>query len=358
MPPYPLRRSTDARSDPADRHAAPPRPAAAGGRSPAHAPPVAAGIGAETRSPSQAVALRRRAASRRCVLAAFLGWYLAVGRYTATPSVVGLSKAAPGDQRARQGGPQRAVLPSGLQRRASTRASSPRSTPGQARPAQGRHSHAAPVAGPERTHVPNVRNKTVDDATAAVERAQLTMRAAPRTCTTTRSTRASSSGPTPRRARSQPAHRRDARRQPGSAADHHAGRDDEAGGPGDVDPAGARAQSETTKANFSDKVPEDTVIASTPAAGFDAHKGDTVTLVVSKGPQLYPVPDVRGMKVDDAVKKHSGRRVQGQRRPVPGRPGPGVPQSPGPQDGSSRRRDDRARTTTTRSSLRTTCARM
>ena len=53
---------------------------------------------------------------------------------------------------------------------------------------------------------------------------------------------------------------------------------------------------------FSDTVTKDTVIAQTPANGR-VPKGSTVTLRVSKGPELIRVPEVRGERFEDAKRK-------------------------------------------------------
>jgi eukaryotic-like serine/threonine-protein kinase len=52
---------------------------------------------------------------------------------------------------------------------------------------------------------------------------------------------------------------------------------------------------------FSDTVPTGQVLASNPPPGTSSFAGATVTLVVSKGPQLYQVPDVTGKKIQDAI---------------------------------------------------------
>ncbi|GAA3820383.1 Stk1 family PASTA domain-containing Ser/Thr kinase [Cellulomonas soli] len=57
----------------------------------------------------------------------------------------------------------------------------------------------------------------------------------------------------------------------------------------------------TTEA-FSDTVAADVVISQDPAAGATVHRGDTVNLVVSKGPELFEVPDVMRQGVDAATK--------------------------------------------------------
>ena len=52
---------------------------------------------------------------------------------------------------------------------------------------------------------------------------------------------------------------------------------------------------------FSDTVPKDQVIGTSPAAGASAARGATVTVNVSKGPDMVPVPDVTGKSVQDAT---------------------------------------------------------
>jgi serine/threonine-protein kinase len=52
---------------------------------------------------------------------------------------------------------------------------------------------------------------------------------------------------------------------------------------------------------FDDEVPAGTVISQNPAGG-KADKGSTVTLVVSKGPDVVEVPDVVGKKPDEAAR--------------------------------------------------------
>ncbi|MCU1487439.1 MAG: protein kinase family protein with domain [Actinomycetia bacterium] len=52
---------------------------------------------------------------------------------------------------------------------------------------------------------------------------------------------------------------------------------------------------------FSDTVDKGLVIGTTPAAGQQVPKGRTVTIVVSKGPQLFEVPNVLGQRYSQAV---------------------------------------------------------
>ncbi len=54
--------------------------------------------------------------------------------------------------------------------------------------------------------------------------------------------------------------------------------------------------------DFSADVPEGQVMGQTPQAGSTAHKGDTVNVVVSKGPPYAPVPDVYGKSTEEATR--------------------------------------------------------
>ncbi|NEG95829.1 PASTA domain-containing protein [Bifidobacterium sp. SMB2] len=58
----------------------------------------------------------------------------------------------------------------------------------------------------------------------------------------------------------------------------------------------------TTSETYSDTVAAGKVISSSVRAGTQLHWGDSVSLVVSKGPQMVTVPDVRGKSQDEATK--------------------------------------------------------
>ena len=51
---------------------------------------------------------------------------------------------------------------------------------------------------------------------------------------------------------------------------------------------------------FSETVAKGSVIRSTPASGANLYKGDSVELIVSKGPEMVQVPRVIDMKSDAA----------------------------------------------------------
>ncbi|MGN6474633.1 MAG: Stk1 family PASTA domain-containing Ser/Thr kinase [Mycobacteriales bacterium] len=59
---------------------------------------------------------------------------------------------------------------------------------------------------------------------------------------------------------------------------------------------------------FNSSVPNGQAITTHPGEGHAAHEGDSVTLVVSKGPHLYPVPNVVGMPLGQAIQAivHAG----------------------------------------------------
>ena len=85
---------------------------------------------------------------------------------------------------------------------------------------------------------------------------------------------------------------------------------------------GALGLQVTTTETFSDKVKSGIVISSSPGPGTTVSKGATVNLVVSKGRQLFPVPDVTGMKIDRAIQviERAGFRAD-PRQAYPGGPG-------------------------------------
>jgi len=56
----------------------------------------------------------------------------------------------------------------------------------------------------------------------------------------------------------------------------------------------------STSSTFDEVAPEGTVVGSSPAVGDQVHKNGSVNLVVSGGPELFGVPDVRGEDLDRA----------------------------------------------------------
>lgn len=51
---------------------------------------------------------------------------------------------------------------------------------------------------------------------------------------------------------------------------------------------------------FSESIPPQSIVSSDPASGSDVHASGTVSVVLSKGPERYAVPDLRGMTEADA----------------------------------------------------------
>jgi serine/threonine-protein kinase len=84
-----------------------------------------------------------------------------------------------------------------------------------------------------------------------------------------------------------------------------------------------------TKDAFDDKVAKGKVVSQTPTAGQMAPKGSNILLVVSKGPQLFSVPDVTGMSVKDAENTLQQAGFQSRIYSFPGGPGRVLRQDPG-----------------------------
>jgi serine/threonine-protein kinase len=68
---------------------------------------------------------------------------------------------------------------------------------------------------------------------------------------------------------------------------------------------------------YDDKVPSGTVISQSPAQDTAVRHGTPVALVISKGPQPLPVPDVRGMNQQAAVKAISDAGLTAKIAPEP-----------------------------------------
>lgn len=68
----------------------------------------------------------------------------------------------------------------------------------------------------------------------------------------------------------------------------------------------------TWEEQFSDDVPAGQVISQQPAAGAEGHRKDSITVQVSKGPELFDVPDVFGKSAGEArrILEEAGFNVQ------------------------------------------------
>lgn len=226
------------------------------------------------------------------------GWYVATGRYTTTPSLLDLTRTAAAQELAHKG-LHAHWLPSVYSDTVATGlVATQQPSPGQRVRSGGTVSLALSL-GPD--HVPDVRRMTVDQAKALLSQAQLrfggtrdaysTSVASGRVIGTdpaigvaitpgTPVTLVVSKGPAP-------IVLPDVTHQP-------------------IAKARARLQAlgltVTTTSAFNDTVPSGQVVSSNPSPGTTVHAGDTVTLVVSKGPQKFPVPDVTGKKIQDAIR--------------------------------------------------------
>jgi len=55
------------------------------------------------------------------------------------------------------------------------------------------------------------------------------------------------------------------------------------------------------RSSFNDKVPKDTILSQDPDAGMSVKKGRPVQVVVSNGPEMSVVPDLRGLDIREAT---------------------------------------------------------
>jgi eukaryotic-like serine/threonine-protein kinase len=234
------------------------------------------------------------------LLAGLGGWWLAVGRYTQVPTVLTKPKAQ-----------AIAILEhAGFHPTIGPAVFSEEITKGlvaKESPGPGAHARKGSTItlqlskGPERHAVPDVRNLTVDKAKAALVAAHLTYAGSQRQFSTDID-RGRVISTTPDIGSPQP--RETAVTLVVSKGPKPVVVPDVTGEP--ADQATAEIEALGLHVNplkkFDDKVEQGNVISTSPDAGFRAHQGDTIAIIVSKGPRLFPVPDVVGMKIEDAVK--------------------------------------------------------
>jgi eukaryotic-like serine/threonine-protein kinase len=229
-------------------------------------------------------------------LAAFGGWWLAAGRYTRVPQVLGLSRPA-ADLKLKDAGLHAEWLPA---------VHSPTVPAEQvvSESPSGRIRHGGTVSlrlssGPVTHQLPSVRRDSVAQATAALRRLQIHVNG-----TTPRY----SSVPKGEVVATSPA--AGITVDAGSGVTLYISRGPQLVtvppdtninvGPARTALSEAGFQVHTSEA-FSNQVGTGIVMTSDPMAGTLAVKGSTVNLVVSKGPQLFLVPNVDGDPIDDAV---------------------------------------------------------
>jgi serine/threonine-protein kinase len=75
---------------------------------------------------------------------------------------------------------------------------------------------------------------------------------------------------------------------------------------------------------FSTTFAKDAVIRTDPPAGATIHRGDGIALVVSKGPQTFPIPSVIGLSKQAAVAQLEGLGLKVDVNQVPGSTGSNV----------------------------------
>jgi eukaryotic-like serine/threonine-protein kinase len=234
------------------------------------------------------------------LLAGVGGWWLAVGRYTQVPTVLTKPRAQAIAILERAGFHPTIGHPvfseeigKGLVAKES--------------PGPGAHARKGSTVtlqlskGPERHGVPNVRNMTVDKAKAALVGAHLTYAGTERQFST-EIDKGRVISTTPDIGSPQP-------RETGVTLIVSKGPKpvvvpDVTGEPQDQATAELEALGlhVNPSQKFDDKVEEGKVISTSPTADFRAHEGDTIAIVVSKGPHLFPVPDVTGKPIDEAIK--------------------------------------------------------
>jgi beta-lactam-binding protein with PASTA domain len=243
-------------------------------------------------------------------------WWFGYGRYTATPGVIGLSKAAA----------QQRLEDAGLEVEWSDKAYSETVPAGRvvdtdpdagSRVLGGGTVTATLSLGKERYDVPKLEGRTVDEAQDALNATRLeygttiekwsdtvaagvVIASRPKAGTTLRPDTAVdlvvSRGP-----------------KPVSLKDW-VGKDAEDARAWFADKG---LESKVVGEEYSDSVDEGDVISQDPAGGTTVHRGDEVSLVVSKGPELVAVPSVRAQGVEAATEElsHLGFRVVTKRAP-------------------------------------------
>ena len=234
------------------------------------------------------------------LLAGFGGWYLAVGRYAQVPTVIA-KKAADATRILDRAGFHPAIGPA-VYSEEIAKGLVAKETPG-----PGAHARKGATItlqlskGPERHAVPDVRGLTVAQAQDKLAAAHLTY-AGRQPAWSIDVKKGHVISTTPDIGSEQP-------RDTGvtlvvSRGPKPVTMPDVSGEPVDqaTSELGALGLHVSTTSKFDDKVPQGKVITSSPPAATTVYQGDTIELVVSKGPHLFPVPDVTGKNIDDAIK--------------------------------------------------------
>jgi serine/threonine-protein kinase len=246
-----------------------------------------------------------------------LGWWLGIGRYAEVPQLVGQAEAQAAEQAKADG------FAFDVTRRAFSE-TAPLGTVLSTDPAAGGRLlpgdtiHAVVSKGKERYAVPDVQGRTVDEARAAFD--ELTLQVGD-------VTEAFSEKIPEGQVIRASGYKFGQQVKRGTVVDLVVSKGRE---PVDVADQTGKPREEAVKAlegasfrvtvteEFSDDVDEGTVISQSPDEGT-GFRGDTITLVVSKGPENVDVPDVTGRPRDEAVKvlEEAGFEVDVKNR-IPG----------------------------------------
>jgi len=231
-------------------------------------------------------------------LAGYAGWWFAVGRYTSAPGVINLGVAA-ATEKAEAAGLELEVVE--RQFSETVQAGSVISTDPAAgsRIVEGDAIEAVVSRGPERYAVPKLRGKELAEVEAVLDDRNLVLGKVDRVFDdTVEKGVVMSSAPaagTELQPGSAVAVTVSKGREPLEIRDFTGKRADRA----QEQLAGTGFEVEVTEEN-SDDVPSGRVISQDPASGT-GFRGDVINLVVSKGPVMVEVPDLRTMSVDEAT---------------------------------------------------------
>lgn len=317
---------------------APPGPAPPGPPALESRPPVAG-------APTGSRPLRRRRRRRGgpiaagilavlTVLAAVGGWYLGAGRYTGVPSVLGRDRAA-ADQVAAAAGLHVRYGPPAFSETAPVGAVVTQAPAPRGRILRHGNVTAALSKGPERYTVPDLAGHSLGETNKALADQHL------RTGVVT--DRFDDTAPAGTVVDTDPgagtALTRDTAvavvlskgLEPVAVPDVHGQSADDATAM--LSKARLRA---TIQEAYDDTVATGSVVSQRPAAGTNLGKGAAVTLVVSKGPQLFAVSDVTGESRDRAVAELTALGFRPQVRALP--VGPGTVRAQDPAGGTQARR--------------------
>ncbi|MGO4256330.1 Stk1 family PASTA domain-containing Ser/Thr kinase [Marmoricola sp. RAF53] len=228
------------------------------------------------------------------------GWYLGVARYTTTPAVINLTQAAAKAKVEKAGLSFDTGRPAYSETVAKGSVIRTDPSPGD-RVAKDGTVTATISLGPERHEVPTVRGRTPAEAQAMLDEASLTVGSTvPQYNETIPAGKVVGTDP-----RAGTPLKRDAAvnvivskgKRPVRIADWTGKRADNA--QSHLEDAGFKVSRQT---QFSDTVPKGRVISQSPNSGT-GFKGDTITLVVSQGPELVTIPRLRGSRTNDAKKE-------------------------------------------------------